>query len=78
MKGEKWYEEKFKKYENLLERFFGSSESLIAADTLQFHDYSKYVSTMFNAEEKARSRKELFPIDCRKTFDMGAKLVKRT
>ncbi|MBM7868561.1 multimeric flavodoxin WrbA [Clostridium pascui] len=71
------YEEKFKKYEGLFQRFFGSSESLIAADTLQFHDYSKYVSTMFNAEEKAKSRKELFPIDCKKAFDMGAKLVKR-
>ncbi|WP_186430448.1 flavodoxin family protein [Clostridium sp. BSD9I1] len=72
------YEEKFKKYEDLFQRFFGSSESLIAADTLQFNDYSKYVSTMFNAEEKAKSRSELFPIDCQKAFDMGAKLIKRT
>ncbi|MBE6066087.1 MAG: flavodoxin family protein [Clostridium lundense] len=72
------YEEKFKKYEDLFQRFFGSSQSLIAADTLQFNDYSKYVSTMFNAEEKAKTRKELFPIDCQKAFDMGAKLIKRT
>jgi multimeric flavodoxin WrbA len=69
------YEENFKRYENLLERFFGSSETLIATDTLQFDDYTKYVSTSLDAEGKAKRRKEVFPADCQKAFDIGAKLA---
>jgi len=43
---------------------FGSSETLIVTDTYQFDDYSKYVVTLFDADEKARGRKEVFPTDC--------------
>jgi len=61
--------------EMAMERIFGSCESLWVTDTLQFNDYSKYVSTRFNPEEKKRRREEEFPKDCRKAYELGARLV---
>ena len=58
-------------------RTFGYSESLCSTDTYQFTDYSKYVVDMFDPEEKAKRREEIFPQDCEKAFDMGARFVKR-
>jgi multimeric flavodoxin WrbA len=58
-------------------RIFGYSESLCSTDTYQFDDYSKYVSSVFNPQEKAKRRKEVFPQDCEKAFEMGARFVKR-
>ncbi len=62
--------------EMILGRIFGSSESLIVADTYQFDDYSKYVSS-FDVEEKAKRRREVFPKDCKKAYDMGVKYAKK-
>ena len=61
--------------EMILGRIFGASESLIVTGTYQFDDYSKYVNS-FNVEEKARIRREVFPMDCEKAFEMGARFVK--
>lgn len=58
-------------------RIFGYSESLCSTDTYQFDDYSKYASSIFNLQEKAKRRKEVFPRDCEKAFEMGARFVKR-
>ena len=69
------YEQRFNFYESLMKRIFGASESLIVTDTYQFDDYSKYVSTLFNVEEKTKRRKEEFPKDCNKAFDMGVRFA---
>jgi len=69
------YERKFKGYETILKRFFGSSKSLAVTDTLQFDDYSKYMATGFNAEAKAKRREEVFPVDCEKAYQFGAALI---
>ncbi|KXS43830.1 MAG: multimeric flavodoxin WrbA [Methanolobus sp. T82-4] len=71
------YEAIFNKMDMLLTRFFGSSESLYVTDTYQFDDYSKYVSTAFNPEEKSRRRKEEFPKDCSKAFDIGVRFAQK-
>jgi len=63
--------------EGLATRIFGYSESLYSTDTYQFTDYSKYVADKFDPEEKAKRREEIFPQDCKKAFDMGARFVKR-
>lgn len=63
--------------ENLAKRIFGYSESLCSTDTYQFDDYSKYVADRFDPEEKEKRRKEVFPQDCEKAFEMGARFVKR-
>ena len=62
--------------EMLLGRMFGLSESLMVTDTYQFDDYSKYVNS-FDVEEKAKRRREVFPIDCEKAYDMGVRFAKK-
>ena len=61
--------------EKYFERIFGASESLFVTDTYQFSDYSKYVVTAFDEVHKAERRREVFPIDCEKAFEMGVRLV---
>ena len=65
----------FQPHKNLLQRFGGSSEFMIAADTYQFDDYSKYEASMFNEEHKAEVKAKQFPLDLQKAFDMGARLA---
>jgi hypothetical protein len=69
------YEQLFKNNEKLLTRAFGSSESLIVTDTYQFDDYSKYVSSMFDPERKAERKRDVFPLDCEKAYQMGARMA---
>lgn len=69
------YEQNLKASEMVMMRMFGKSESLLVTDTSQFDDYSKYVATAFNPEEKAKRRNEEFPNDCQKAFDMGVRFA---
>jgi multimeric flavodoxin WrbA len=62
--------------ENLLTRTFGHAESLFAFETLQFEDYNKVVSSYFNPEDRKERRRTVFPEDCRRAFELGARLVK--
>lgn len=62
--------------EMLLGRMFGNSETLQVADTLQFDDYSKYISSAFDPEAKAQRRREVFPQDCQRAFELGVRLAK--
>jgi len=59
----------------VMTRVFGNCEALLSTDTLQFSDYSKYVSTLFDPVAKARRHEEVFPRDCERAYDMGARLV---
>lgn len=53
----------------------GPAEWLAVTDTLQFPDYSKYMSAVFDPEHKARMRKEKFPADLDAAFRFGARLA---
>jgi len=70
------YAPRFAGMEQLLSIIFGSARTLLCFDTYQFKDYSKYVAPRFNAEEKLKRRKEIFPQDCQKAFEMGVKFVR--
>ena len=59
-----------------MKRTFGSVESLYVTDTYQFDDYSKYESSSFSEEAKAKRLKEVFPEDCQKAFEMGARFAR--
>jgi hypothetical protein len=48
---------------------------VLSCETLQFDDFSKVVSDLFDVEKRLQRRKEVFPLDCQKAFDMGAKLA---
>lgn len=60
---------------SFMTRTFGNCETLVACDTLQFQDYSKYLSTVWDAEAKAKRREEVFPRDLERAFDLGARLA---
>ena len=69
------YEQRFANTQRFLERIFGSSEVLLSCDTLQFEDYSKYVAPRFDPAAKLKRRREVFPQECQKAFEMGARFA---
>jgi multimeric flavodoxin WrbA len=69
------YPQVFAHYQRLLTMVFGTSEVLCSYDTLQFKDYGKVVAPRFDAEKKARRRREVFPQDCRQALALGARLA---
>jgi len=69
------YSRQFNLHEMILKRIYGASEYMCSFDTYQFDDYSRVLSSRFDPEKKAQRRKEIFPKDCEKAFEMGAKLA---
>ena len=59
----------------IMTRIFGSCEVLLCSDTYQFDDYSKYLSTAWDPVAKARRRKDVFPQDCERAYELGARLA---
>ena len=72
------YAQKIEMYKQTLSRFVGPTETLVCGDTLQLKDYSKtdWPWSIFNAEAKQERHEKVFPIECRKAFDMGAELAR--
>jgi hypothetical protein len=62
--------------EMAMERIFGSCESFFVTDTLQFNDYPKYVAPRFDPAAKMKRHKKQFPLDCKKAYELGARLVR--
>jgi len=61
----------------LMKTVFGNSESMFVSNTSPYEDYSKYsVSPLVDPEEKSRIRREVFPGECDKAFDMGVRFAK--
>jgi multimeric flavodoxin WrbA len=61
--------------QGILSRTFGNCDVMLCTDTYQFNDYSKYLSTCWDAEAKKKRREEVFPQDCERAFALGAKLT---
>jgi len=59
-----------------LKMMFGQCESLYCNETLQFEDYDKVVFSYFDPEERRKRRREIFPQDCKRAFDMGSRLAR--
>ena len=74
---ERGYVQLFSLHEVVLRMIFGASEYMCSFDTYQFDDYSKMVSGRFDPEKKAQRRREIFPKDCEKAFEMGARFARR-
>ena len=56
-------------------RIIGPVETLLVYDTYQFDDYSKYEASRFDPAQKASRRRDVFPQERQKAFDMGVRLV---
>jgi multimeric flavodoxin WrbA len=51
------------------------SEYVIAYQTKQFEDYSKYAATMFDVDMVTKRHEEQFPKDCEAAYEMGKRLA---
>ena len=61
--------------EMFLKRVFGKSESMVSCDTSQFEDYDKIDQERFDVAKKAARKAEVFPQDCKRAFDLGARMA---
>jgi multimeric flavodoxin WrbA len=79
MMAEYQYSVHFGSNENYLTRMFGQqAETLCCFETLQFDDYDKVVFNYFDPEERKKRRLEVFPEDCCKAYELGARLTVAT
>ncbi len=62
--------------ERVFQMIFGAAhESLCSFDTYQFADYAAVVADGIKEDIKARRRREVFPKDCEKAFDLGGRFA---
>jgi hypothetical protein len=61
--------------EHVLARTFGHAKSLFSFETLQFGDYDKMVFSYFDPEERKERRWTVFPQDCKRALELGARLI---
>lgn len=62
-------------FENAAQGILGPVKRVYSCDTFQFKDYSKVVADRFDPVKKAKQRDEVFPLDCKKAFDLGIQLT---
>jgi multimeric flavodoxin WrbA len=71
------YDVLFENHARILEILGGTTEILTSHETWQFADYYAMNAAMFDVAAKAKRHEQQFPVDCRKAFDMGARLAGR-
>lgn len=69
------YDVLFEHHTRLMGILKGTTEVLTSHETWQFTDYSAMNAAVFDVEARATRRAEQFPVDCRKAFEMGARLA---
>lgn len=59
----------------MLAMHFGACALLLSTDTLQYDDYDKYESEMFDKNAKTKRHAEVFPRDCERAFELGVSMA---
>lgn len=68
--------ERLKMQEIFTKKILGVAPKVLCAyNTVQFKDYSRYESSIFNPEEKFAYREEIFPKDCAAAYEIGRDLI---
>ena len=67
----------FQRYEDWMKHYFVHCETLLATDTLQAKDYSRYHLGMFDAKAKQLRHETVFPQDCQKAYELGVRLASK-
>ena len=64
-------------YQQTLSRFVGPASVLVSGDTLQLRDYGKldWEWSLFDPEAKKLRHETVFPLECKKAFEMGIALL---
>jgi multimeric flavodoxin WrbA len=70
-----FYKDYFGSLVNMMSGFIGDCEYVMAYQTQQFEDYSKYAATMFDVDMVKKRHIEQFPEDCKAAFEMGKRLA---
>ena len=60
-----------------MKHYSGHCETLLATDTLQAKDYSRYHLGMFDAVAKQQRHDTVFPQDCQKAYELGVDLIRQ-
>jgi multimeric flavodoxin WrbA len=71
------YQALFDYTEGVMARLFGHAETFCCYDTLQMEDYSQIVMEYTDPAHKRDRHKSVFPEDCRRAFEFGARLVQK-
>jgi len=74
---EQMYPGMMKNFEWSIGAVFSTPDRILACDTYQFNDYSKYVSECFDAEHKTRQRAEQFPKDLQNAYEHGVMMAEK-
>jgi multimeric flavodoxin WrbA len=69
------YDRMFNMTKAILAMHFGECEVLLSTDTLQYSDYDKFESAMFDKAAKYKRHNEVFPEDCKRAFDLGVRMA---
>lgn len=70
--------ERLKLQEVFTKRILGVAPKVLCAyNTVQFKDYSRYESSIFDADEKFAYREKHFPEDCAAAYNIGRDLVSK-
>lgn len=70
------YRKTVKAYQKALSDAVGNTKVMIAGDTLQVKDYSRFNWTMFNPAAKQERHETVFPKEREKAFALGAQMVR--
>lgn len=71
------YRKTVKNYQNSLTEAVGNTKVMIAGNTLQVKDYSRFSWTMFDSAAKQEHHDKVFPEEMKKAFALGAEMVKK-
>lgn len=63
--------------EAVMRRTFGHCECIVSTDTLQFDDYSKYESSIFDSHAKQHRHDTVFQKECTEMFHRGRLLASK-
>ncbi len=70
------YQKTLDGYRQSFGAFVGNTKIMIAGNTRQVKDYSRFHWTMFDASAKTEQHEKLFPEEVRKAFCLGAEMVR--
>ncbi len=69
------YRDLFENYKNMLKRYVEYTGTVIATETLQVEDYSKFHMALLDEAQRKERREKVFPGDCQRAFDLGKSIV---
>lgn len=74
-----YYKELMQNYQQTLSHFVGRTDVFVSGNTLQLKDYSKtdWPWSLFDVEAKQQRHDTVFPQECKKIFELGAKLAEQ-